>query len=331
MLFMMALPGTPVTVAVLNALNVMFTVGAQNVTGIKTFMAGALPLLTDRPTTALQAANKAYVDQPFLVIMPADDLEAIIEAAANDTAFWLAPGNHVLAGEVALTADRVSIWGDRGAVVQYAANRAFDITGEEAHFHGFTIDATNVACGHAIELAATADGGLFQMLTFLGIAGMAGDAINWGNVSVLDIFRCRILATNRGLVGATATYVSLYGNILVNCIAEDIHIGVGGDYTEIRNNRLVNNIALNSLILVDADRCKVIGNEVDASGGVSARAIDISGDYNVVDQNNVQRSPALTSIRVTGNNNHFINNGYAAGTFVDTGVGNFRGANRLWP
>lgn len=323
-------PGTKLTKAELDLLKVMYTDTAQTVTGIKTFAAGFLPILTGRPTGGTQAANKAYVDQPFLVIMPTDNLEALIDAAADDTAFWLAPGAHVLSGEIDLASDRVTIWGHRAAVVQYAANRAFNITGEEPNLRGFTIQATNAACSHAVELAATADKAILEMLTILGIAGMAGDGVNWGNLSNLDVLRCVVNGTNRGLVGATAKYVSLAGNIIQESLAESIHIGAGGDYTEVRNNRLYNSTAANALLLVDANRCKVVGNDVDASGGISARAVDIAGDRNALEYNNIQRSAGNTSIRVSGNRNRLANNGYEAGTRVNTGANNWFLHSRTW-
>jgi hypothetical protein len=145
---LLIVPGTKITAADLALLNVMFTTGAQDVSGVKTFVAGALPILDEDPASDSQAARKGYIDaRNYKVIFPSDDLRAALQGASDGDRFWLQPGDHPITQSIVVTANNVIVHGSREAniagQVSLGANPVLDIDAANFVLEGPTLSSVN--------------------------------------------------------------------------------------------------------------------------------------------------------------------------------------------
>lgn len=273
---LLVVPGTKITAADLTLLNVMFTTGAQNVTGVKTFQAAATPVLLADPAVANQAARRGYIDaRNYIVVFPTDDLRALLQGATAGDRFWLQPGNHLIAASINVTAADVVIHGTEGAVIAGqagvgAGNPVIDINADNVRIEGVEVSVTT---GDGIRVNA----GRIAVLRDVHVTGGANGVIvsGAGHVIIDDCF----LDTNT---------IQLYSNAAPVCCVEVTGTRFNGGRIDLPDNT---NITIDSCFM---NGCYIVA----ATAGTGFRVVD-SVLYNIL--NGIGISVAGSNYVVAGN------------------------------
>ena len=145
---------------------------------------------TDDGATTNVVAVGLY-DTHEIVIHPADDIEAILEAAADGDSFFLAPGVHEITGDpITITSKKgISIRGTKAAVVLHDNNSPlFNIQGcEDFLMEGFTLRVNITGSFVAMVTVENVGTGSYQRPTRHCYANLYFEQQNTGNCRGIDI------------------------------------------------------------------------------------------------------------------------------------------------